>query len=94
MCRYRSRRCIRRIGYRLAALRWRLGIETERDRERADRFDRALAALSETDRTIFLMARCDGLSVAEIARWLSLPIPEVQGRFAHALAQIARALPD
>ncbi|WP_257549031.1 RNA polymerase sigma factor [Sphingopyxis sp. DBS4] len=91
MRRYRFRR---RIGYRLAALRWRLGIETARDRERADRFDRALAALSETDRTIFLMARRDDLSVVEIARRLSLPIPEVQGRFAYALTQIARALPD
>lgn len=94
MSRYRSRRCISRIGYRLVALRWRLGIETERDRERAVRFDGALAALAETDRTIFLMARRDDLSVAEIARRLSLPIPEVQSRLAYALAQIARALPD
>lgn len=86
------RRYIRRIGYRLAMLRWRFGIETERDRERADRFDRALTALSETDRSIFLMARHDDLSFAEIARRLAVPISVVQARFAHALEQIAHAL--
>lgn len=91
---FRLRLCIRRIGHRLTALRWRLGIETERHRERAERFERTLAALSETDRTIFLMARRDDLSVAEIARRLSLPILEVQARLAHALEQIARALGD
>ena len=88
------RRCIRRIGYRLAMLRWRLGIETDRDRERVERFERALADLPETDRAIFLTARRDGLSFVEIARRLAIPIPEVQARFAHALEQIARALGD
>lgn len=83
---------IRQIGYRLAPLRWRLGIETDRDRKRAERFYRALARLPEADRAIFLMARRDDLSFVEIARRLAIPTPEVQARFAYALEQIARAL--
>jgi DNA-directed RNA polymerase specialized sigma24 family protein len=88
------RHYIRRIGYWLAMLRWRLSIETDRDRERAERFDRVLADLPKTDRAIFLMARRDGLSFVEIARRLAMPIPDVQARFAHALEQIARTLGD
>lgn len=86
------RHYIRRIGCRMAMLRWRLGIETDRDRERVERFDLALANLPEIDRAIFLLARCGGLSFVEIARRLAIPIPEAQARFAHALEQIARAL--
>lgn len=88
------RHYIRRIGYRLAMLRWGLGIETDSDREQVERFDRALANLPEIDRVIFLLARRDGLSFAEIARRLIMPIPEVQASFAHALEQVARALGD
>jgi DNA-directed RNA polymerase specialized sigma24 family protein len=85
---------VRRIGYRLTMLRWHLGIETDRDRERAERFDSALADLTQSDRAIFLMARRDGLSFVEIARRLAMPIPDVQARFAHALEQIAHTLGD
>lgn len=91
---YALRHYIRRIGYRLAMLRWRSGIETDRDSERVERFDRALANLPETYRAIFLMARRDGLSSVEIARRMAMPIPDVQARFAHALEQIARTLGD
>ncbi|MBR2171772.1 sigma factor-like helix-turn-helix DNA-binding protein [Sphingopyxis sp.] len=87
-------RSVRGIGRRLVVLRWRLGIETKRDRERTERFHRALAALSEIDRAIFLMARLDDLSFAEISSRLGVPMPEVQAHFAYALEKIARALSD
>ena len=87
-------RWARMIGYRLMMLRWRLGIETKQDRERAERFHHALAALSEIDRAIFLMARLDDLSFAEISLRLGVPMPGVHARFAHALEQIARTLAD
>lgn len=92
MSRHPLKRRFRQLAHRLAMLRWRLGIETTRDREQRGRIDRALAELPETERKIFLMARRDDLSLVEIAGQLGIAVPETQARFAHAMEQLDRAL--
>ncbi|MBN1416158.1 MAG: sigma-70 family RNA polymerase sigma factor [Bacteroidales bacterium] len=56
------------------------------------RYTKALAALSEKQRTVFLMARMEGLKYHEIAERLNLSVKAVEKRMSIALAFLKKAL--
>lgn len=60
--------------------------------ERAKRMRQALAALNVKHRAVFLMAHQDGLSYAEIARALRIPVGTVKSRMNKAVSQLMAAL--
>ena len=92
MNRHSLQRLFRKAIHRLNMLRMRLGIETAYDRILRARFAWAMATLAPSDRTIFEMARYEGLSQVEIAERLGLSVRQVQAGFARALGHIHRAL--
>jgi len=55
-------------------------------------FDRALAALSEEKRLVFLMVEREGLSGAEVAEALGIPVKTVWTRLHYARSEIRAAL--
>lgn len=61
-------------------------------RELADRMAQALAALSVKHRAVFLMAHQEGLSYAEIARTLRIPVGTVKSRMNKAVSQLMAVL--
>jgi len=63
-------------------------------RERAERMEIALAALSVKHRAVFLMAHQEGLSYAEIAKALWIPVGTVKSRMNKAVAQLMAALEE
>ena len=56
------------------------------------RFERALALLSEGQRTIFLLRHSAGLPLAEIAATLDVALPTVKTQFARACLKLQAAL--
>jgi RNA polymerase sigma-70 factor (ECF subfamily) len=63
-------------------------------RERAARMEVALAALSIKHRAVFLMAHQEGLSYAEIARALRIPVGTVKSRMNKAVGQLLAAMEE
>ncbi len=61
-------------------------------RELEERFERALAALPEGQRTIFLLRHSGGCSLAEVAESLALALPTVKTQFARACLKLQQAL--
>jgi RNA polymerase sigma-70 factor (ECF subfamily) len=55
-------------------------------------YTKALAALSEKQRTVFLMARMEGLKYQEIAERLNLSVKAIEKRMSIALACLRKAL--
>jgi RNA polymerase sigma-70 factor (ECF subfamily) len=66
--------------------------ETASAAEEMNRFERALAALSEEKRITFLLVEREGLSGEEVARALSIPVNTVWTRLHHARAELRRAI--
>jgi RNA polymerase sigma-70 factor (ECF subfamily) len=83
----------RRVGHATDSMAERLG---GRDRIKssvvgdADLVRKALNELPETQRTVLLMGYFDGLSCAEIASELGVPVGTVKSRLAAALAKLKR----
>ena len=63
-------------------------------RERAARMASALAALNVKHRAVFLMAHQEGLSYAEIARALRIPVGTVKSRMNKAVSQLMAVLEE
>jgi len=63
-----------------------------RYRELMDGYTRALAVMNEKQRTVFLMARMEGLKYQEIADRLNLSVKAVEKRMSIALAFLKKAL--
>jgi RNA polymerase sigma-70 factor (ECF subfamily) len=59
-----------------------------------ENYTKALAALSEKQRTVFLMSRMEGLTYHEIAERLDLSIKAVEKRMSITLAYMKRALQE
>ncbi|MBN1790416.1 MAG: sigma-70 family RNA polymerase sigma factor [Bacteroidales bacterium] len=57
-------------------------------------YKKALAALSEKQRTVFLMARLEGLKYHEIAERLNLSVKAVEKRMSITLAYLKKALQE
>ena len=57
-------------------------------------YKKALAALSEKQRTVFLMARMEGLKYHEIAERLDLSVKAVEKRMSITLAYLKKALQE
>lgn len=55
-------------------------------------YSKALAALNEKQRTVFLMARMDGLKYQEIAQRLNISVKAVEKRMSTALAFLRKTL--
>jgi len=55
-------------------------------------YTKALASLSEKQRTVFLMARMEGLKYHEIAERLNLSVKAVEKRMSITLARLKKAL--
>lgn len=55
-------------------------------------YTKALAQLSEKNRTVFLMARMEGLKYHEIAERLKISVKAVEKRMSSALAYLKKAL--
>lgn len=70
--------------------------ETPEDRlhfeELSNRYDRALAALPEKQRTVFLMSRIDNLKYKEISENLGISVKAVEKRMGLALDYLKKAL--
>jgi RNA polymerase sigma-70 factor (ECF subfamily) len=62
------------------------------ERELEERFERALATLSEGQRTIFLLRHSGGLTLAEIAETLDIALPTAKTQFARACLRLQAAL--
>lgn len=60
--------------------------------ELEDSYSKALAALNEKQRTVFLMARMDGLKYQEIAQRLNISVKAVEKRMSTALAFLRKTL--
>jgi RNA polymerase sigma-70 factor (ECF subfamily) len=60
--------------------------------ELALRYDRALATLSQGQRTVFVLKHDGGLSLAEVAAALDLALPTVKTQFARACTKLQQAL--
>jgi RNA polymerase sigma-70 factor (ECF subfamily) len=60
--------------------------------ELSSRYIKALAALGEKQRTVFLMAKMDGLKYHEIAERLKLSVKAVEKRMSIALAYLKKVL--
>lgn len=72
-----------------------LSTENEvRYNELKDKYIKALAGLSEKQRTVFLMARMEGLKYQEIAERLDISVKTVEKRMSNALAFLKKALKD
>ena len=65
-----------------------------RYKELFSRYTKALAALGEKQRTVFMMARMDGLKYQEIADRLQLSVKAVEKRMSIALAFLKKALEE
>jgi len=65
-----------------------------RYKELFSRYTKALAALGERHRTVFMMARMDGLKYQEIADRLHLGVKAVEKRMSIALAFLKKALQE
>lgn len=63
-----------------------------RYKELNSNYTKALAALSEKQRTVFLMARMDGLKYHEIAERLNLSVKAVEKRMSITLAYLKKVL--
>jgi len=61
-------------------------------KEAFDNYTRALAALSEKQRSVFLMARMEGLKYHEIAERLGLSVKAVEKRMTKTLAWFKKVL--
>ena len=57
-----------------------------------DRYSKALADLGEKQRTVFLMARIEGLKYSEIAERLNLSVKAVEKRMSITLAYLKKVL--
>ena len=57
-------------------------------------YAKALAALGEKQRTVFLMARMEGLKYHEIAERLNLSVKAVEKRMSIALGYLKKALQE
>ena len=57
-------------------------------------YTKALATLGEKQRTVFLMARMDGLKYLEIAERLDISVKAVEKRMTIALAHLKKALKE
>lgn len=55
-------------------------------------YSKALAALNEKQRSVFLMARMDGLKYQEIAERLNISVKAVEKRMSTALAFLRKTL--
>lgn len=60
--------------------------------ELKNRYEEALGALSEKQRTVFLLSRLDGLKYSEIAERLELSVKAVEKRMTAALSQLRQKL--
>ena len=58
------------------------------------KYSKALASLNEKQRTVFLMARMDGLKYHEIAERLNLSVKAVEKRMSITLAYLKKALQE
>jgi len=65
-----------------------------RYKELFSRYTKALAALGERHRTVFMMSRMDGLKYQEIADRLHLGVKAVEKRMSIALAFLKKALQE
>jgi RNA polymerase sigma-70 factor (ECF subfamily) len=65
-----------------------------RYKELFSRYTKALAALGERHRTVFMMSRMDGLKYQEIADRLHLGVKAVEKRMSIALAFLEKALQE
>lgn len=65
-----------------------------RYKELSSNYTKALAALGERHRTVFMMARMDGLKYKEIADRLQLSVKAVEKRMSIALAFLKKALEE
>lgn len=61
-------------------------------RELHERFEAALAGLSEGQRTVFLLRHAGGLRLAEVAETLGLALPTVKTQFARACLKLQARL--
>lgn len=61
-------------------------------RELEQRFEAALGALPEGQRTVFLLRHASGLSLAEVAEMLGLALPTVKTHFARAALKLQARL--
>jgi RNA polymerase sigma-70 factor (ECF subfamily) len=61
-------------------------------REQVEALERAVAALPETHRAVFLMARYEGLAYADIARALGIPEGTVKSRMNTAVRRLLAAM--
>jgi RNA polymerase sigma-70 factor (ECF subfamily) len=55
-------------------------------------YTKALAALPEKQRTVFLMARMEGLTYKEIAERLNLSVKAIEKRMSLTLAHLRKTL--
>ena len=62
--------------------------------ELKEKYTKALAALGEKQRTVFLMARMEGLKYHEIAERLNLSVKAVEKRMSIALDYLKKALQE
>lgn len=62
--------------------------------ELKENYVKALAQLSEKQRTVFLMARMEGLKYREIAERLNISVKAVEKRMSSALAYFKKALKE
>ncbi|PTN08600.1 RNA polymerase sigma factor [Mangrovibacterium marinum] len=60
--------------------------------ELKSRYEEALGALSEKQRTVFLLSRLDGLKYSEIAERLEVSVKAVEKRMSAALSQLRQKL--
>jgi RNA polymerase sigma factor (sigma-70 family) len=63
-----------------------------RDAELAQRFERALAELSDGQRTVFLLRHSGDLTLSEVAETLDLALPTVKTQFARACLKLQEKL--
>ncbi len=66
--------------------------ESYRYKELFDNYTKALASLGERQRTVFLMARMEGLKYQEIADRLNISVKAVEKRMNIALAYLKKTL--
>lgn len=92
----RHRRTTLEMNYRDSLKNNTIDDESPEDRlhynELYDRYIKTLASLSEKQRSVFLMARMEGLTYNEIAERLDLSVKAVEKRMSIALAILKKAL--
>jgi len=62
--------------------------EWARERELAGHIEAAIGRLSVKHRSVFVMARYEGMAYDEIGRALRIPVGTVKSRMSHAVAQV------